>query len=167
MFFVCHPPIKRGISYIPWCIASYYIIKLPNARDPNSSTGTRQLNNIGKRRVSPMKPSVPLLCWSFYDFRFTPANISFVKSKGVFCPSILTNLPSDHKVVYADAPWSYSEQDLCFSASCYKALRGFTSLPPACLEMNICCFCTLFFMFLVCDRGAHCQFNNSSTQWIH
>ena len=29
------------ISYIPWCIASYYIFKLPNARDPISSTGTR------------------------------------------------------------------------------------------------------------------------------
>ena len=28
---------KGGISYIPWCIASYYIIKLPNARDPISS----------------------------------------------------------------------------------------------------------------------------------
>ena len=29
---------RRVISYIPWCIASYYIIKLPNARDPISST---------------------------------------------------------------------------------------------------------------------------------
>ena len=56
-----------------------------------------------------------------------------------------------------------SEQDLCFSASCYKALHGFTSLPPACLEMNICCLCTVSFLLLVCDRGAHCQFNNSST----
>ena len=28
---------KGGISYIPWCIASYYITKLPNARDPISS----------------------------------------------------------------------------------------------------------------------------------
>ena len=31
------PQTKGGISYIPWCIASYYIIKLPNARDPISS----------------------------------------------------------------------------------------------------------------------------------
>ena len=30
---------KGGISYIPWCIASYYIIKLANARDPISSRG--------------------------------------------------------------------------------------------------------------------------------
>ena len=29
---------KRGISYIACCIASYYIIKLPHARDPISST---------------------------------------------------------------------------------------------------------------------------------
>ena len=29
------------ISYISWCIASCYIFKLPNARDPISSTGTR------------------------------------------------------------------------------------------------------------------------------
>ena len=32
-----YPNEKGGISYIPWCIASYYIIKLPNARDPISS----------------------------------------------------------------------------------------------------------------------------------
>ena len=38
---------KGGISYIPWCIASYYIINLLNARDPISSTGTRQLSNGG------------------------------------------------------------------------------------------------------------------------
>ena len=76
--------LKGEISYFPWCNASYYIIKLPNTCDPFSLTGTRQLNNNGKRRVSPMKPTVPLLCRSFYDFRFTVPNICFVKSKGVF-----------------------------------------------------------------------------------
>ena len=77
--------IKGGISYIPWCIASYYIIKLQNARDPISWTGTRQLNNGGKRLVLPIKPSVlskhtqkkpsvPLLCRPIYDFRFHYSN---------------------------------------------------------------------------------------------
>ena len=78
---------KGGISYIPWCIASYYIIKLPNARDPISSTGTRQLNNGGKR----IKPSEPLLCRSIYDFRSTIPNISLVKSKRVFGRRLLVN----------------------------------------------------------------------------
>ena len=82
--------LKGGISYIPWCIASYYIIKLPNARDPISSTGTRQLNNGGKRFVLLIKPSVPLLCRSIYDFRFTIPNISLVKSKRVFWPPIMS-----------------------------------------------------------------------------
>ena len=81
-------------------MASCYIIKLPNARDPISSTGMCQLKNIGKRRVSLMQASVPLLWRSFYDFRFTIPNISFVKSKGVFWLSILTNLPSDYKAGY-------------------------------------------------------------------
>ena len=82
--------IKGGISYIPWCIASYYVIKLPNARDPISSTGTRQLNNGGKRLVWPIKPSVLLLCRSINDFRFTIPNISLVKSKRVFWPPIIS-----------------------------------------------------------------------------
>ena len=47
------------------------IIKLPNARDPISSTGTFQLKRGRKRLVLPIKPSVPLLCRSIYDFRFT------------------------------------------------------------------------------------------------
>ena len=81
---------KGGISYIPWCIASYYIIKLSHARDPISSTGTLQLNNGGKRLVLPIKPSVPLLCRSIYDFRFTIPNISLVKSKRVFWPPIIS-----------------------------------------------------------------------------
>ena len=49
-----------------------------------SSTGTRQLNNGGKRLVLPLKPSVPLLCRSIYDFRSTIPNISLVKSKRMF-----------------------------------------------------------------------------------
>ena len=49
-----------------------------------SSTGTRQLNNDGKRLVLPIKPSVPLLCRSIYDFRSTIPNISLVKSKRMF-----------------------------------------------------------------------------------
>ena len=81
---------KRGISYIPWCIASYYIIKLPNARDAISSTRTWQLNSSGKRLVLPIKLSVPLLCRSIYDFRFTIPNISVVKSKRVFCTPIMS-----------------------------------------------------------------------------
>ena len=73
---------KGGISYIPGCIAFYYIIKIPNARDPISSTGTWQLNNGEKRLVLPIKPSVrSLLCRSIYDFRFTIPSISLVKSK--------------------------------------------------------------------------------------
>ena len=67
-----------------------YIIKRPNARDPISSTGTRQLNNSGKRLVLPIKRSVPLLCRAIYDFRFTIPNISLVKSKRVFCPPIMS-----------------------------------------------------------------------------
>ena len=82
--------LKGGISYIPWCIASYYIIKLPNARDAISSTGTWQLNSSGKRLVLPIKLSEPLLCRSIYDFRFTIPNISLVKSKRVFCPPIMS-----------------------------------------------------------------------------
>ena len=85
----CSRGSKGGISYIPWCIASYYIIKLPNARDPISSTRTRQLNNGGKRFVLPIKPSVPLMCRSIYDFRFTIPNLSLVKSKRVFWPRII------------------------------------------------------------------------------
>ena len=58
----------------------------------------------GKRRVSLIKSSVPLLCRSIYDFRLIAIpNISlFFWSKGVFWPPILVNLPSDRKVVYAD-----------------------------------------------------------------
>ena len=59
---------KGGNSYSPWCIASYYILKLPNARDAISSTGTWKLNSSGKRLVLPIKLSVPLLCRSIYDF---------------------------------------------------------------------------------------------------
>ena len=81
---------KGGISYIPWCIASYYIIKLPNARDAISSTRTWQLNSSGKRLVLPIKLSVPLLCRCIYDFRFTIPNISLVKSNRVFWPPIMT-----------------------------------------------------------------------------
>ena len=54
-----------------------------------SSTGTRQLNNGGKRLVLPIKPSVPLLCRSIYDFRSTIPNISLFKSKRVFWPPII------------------------------------------------------------------------------
>ena len=49
-----------------------------------------QFNNGGKRKrkrkrlVLPLKLSVPLLCRSIYDFRFTIPNISLVKSKRVF-----------------------------------------------------------------------------------
>ena len=43
-------------------------------------TGTR-LNNSGKRLVLPIKLSVPLLCRSIYDFRFTIPNISLGKWK--------------------------------------------------------------------------------------
>ena len=78
------------ISYIPWCIALYYFIKLPNARDPISSTETWQLNNGGERLVLPIRLSVPLLCRSVYDFRFTIPNISLVKSKRVFWPPIVS-----------------------------------------------------------------------------
>ena len=56
-----------------------------------SSTGTRLLNNGGKRLVFPIKPSVPLLCRSIYDFRSTIPNISLVKSKRVFGRRLLVN----------------------------------------------------------------------------
>ena len=56
-----------------------------------SSTGTRQFNNGGKRLVLPIKPSVPLLCLSFYDFRSTIPNISLVNSKRVFGRRLLVN----------------------------------------------------------------------------
>ena len=52
-------------------------LNLKKKRDcSQSKKETRQFNNIGKRRVSPMQPSVPLLCRSFYDCRFTMPNIS-------------------------------------------------------------------------------------------
>ena len=57
----------------------------------------------------------------FLRFSFYYSNISFVKSKGVFWPSILTNLPSDHKAVYADAPCSLRTAD---------AFPVVASLPP-------------------------------------
>ena len=92
-----------------------------------------------------MQTSVPLLCRSFYDFRFTIPNISFVKSKGMFWPSILTNLPSDYKAVYADAPRSYVRLVL---TCVYKALYGFTSdfhvldlkwISVVCARFLFCC----------------------------
>ena len=62
---------KGRISYIPWCIASYYSIKLSNAHDPISSTGTRQLN---KRLV---------LCSRKYrDCSSTKWRLSEIKFKG-------------------------------------------------------------------------------------
>ena len=70
---------QGGISY-----------KLPNVRDPISSTETRRLNSGGRRLLLPIKPSVPLLCRSIYDFRFTIPNISLVKSKRVFWPPIIS-----------------------------------------------------------------------------
>ena len=56
-----------------------------------SSTGTRQLNNGGKRLVLPLKPSVPLLCRSIYDFRSTIPNISLVKSRRMFGCRLVVN----------------------------------------------------------------------------
>ena len=47
------------------------------------STGTWQLNSSGEQLVLPIKLSVPLLCRSIHDFRFTIPNISLVKSKRV------------------------------------------------------------------------------------
>ena len=85
-----HVLLKGRISYIPWCIASYYFIKLPNARDPITSTETWQLSNGGKRLVLPIKRSVPLLCRSIYDFRYTIPNIS------------QSNQPYDSKGVHAN-----------------------------------------------------------------
>ena len=83
---------KRGNFIYPMMhgFLLYYQASLPNACDPISSTGTRQLNSGGKRLVLPIKPSVPLLCRSIYDFRFTIPNISLVKSKRVFGPPIIS-----------------------------------------------------------------------------
>ena len=41
------------------------------------------MNNGGKRLVLPIKLSVPLLCRSIYDVRFTIPNTSLVKSTSV------------------------------------------------------------------------------------
>ena len=57
---------KRRISYIPCCISSYYVIKLPHARDPISSTTVECESEI----VLPLKLSVPLLCRSIYDLLY-------------------------------------------------------------------------------------------------
>ena len=73
--------LKGGISYIPWCTASYNIIKLSNAHDPISSTGKWQLNNSGKRRVPPMKPPVPWLFRSFLRFSFYYSQIYLLLSQ--------------------------------------------------------------------------------------
>ena len=122
---------KGGNSYSPWCIASYYILKLPNARDAISSTGTWKLNSSGKRLVLSIKLSVPLLCRSIYDFCFTIPNISLVKSKRVFCPPIeltrLTIAPQSTQM-FLDA----SKEGLCLTVrpvlKCVdKALHGLTS----------------------------------------
>ena len=110
---------KGGISYIPWCIASYYIIKLPNARDPISSTGTWQLNNGGERLVLSIKLSVPLLCRSIYDVRFTIPNTSLVKSTSVLAADYeLTSLTIARQStqMFLEA----SEEGFCFNRSCFN-----------------------------------------------
>ena len=48
---------KGGISYIPWCIASYYIIKLRNTHDAISSTGQWQFR-FGFTRTQSLKDTV-------------------------------------------------------------------------------------------------------------
>ena len=50
----------------------------------------QQGRDSGKRLVLPIKLSVPLLCQSIYDFRFTIPNISLVKSKRVFKPPTMS-----------------------------------------------------------------------------
>ena len=100
-----------------------------------------------------MQPSVPLQCRSFYDFRFTIPNISFVKSKGVFWPSTLTNLPSDYKAVYARRCCLKLASKIFASVrlvlTCVdKALHGFTSdfhvlvlkwISVVCVRFLYCC----------------------------
>ena len=83
---------KGGILCISRCMGEGMIsgYKIPNARDPISSTGTWQLNNSGKLLVLPIKLSVPLLCRSIYDFSFTIPNTSLVKSKRVFWPPTMS-----------------------------------------------------------------------------
>ena len=125
---------KGGISYIPWCIASYYIIKLPHVilSVLISFTGTRQLNNGGKRLVLPIKPSVPLLCRSIYDFRSTIPNISLVKSKRVFDRRLLVNYckPYDRNKLAI-------EEGLCFSTSCINVRWWiYKRFPRTCLEIS-------------------------------
>ena len=87
--FEMQPGQQRGNFIYPMMHRFILYYQLPNARDPISSTRTRQLNNGGKRFVLPIKPSVPLMCLSIYDFRFTIPNLSLVKSKRVFWPRII------------------------------------------------------------------------------
>ena len=63
---------ERSVLFRPRSDRASYVF----ASNKFSSTGTRQLNNSGKRLVLPIKLSVPLLCRAIYDFRFTTKYIS-------------------------------------------------------------------------------------------
>ena len=100
-----------------------------------SSTGTLQLNNGGKRLVLPIKPSVPLLCRSIYDFRSTIPNISLVKSKRVFGRLLLVNYcnctgaPNEH--FSENEPLTTENENL-------DAFKAFSSAFLCCWKEFIC-----------------------------
>ena len=74
------------------------------------------MNSSGKRLVLPIKLTVPLLCRSIYDFRFTIPNISLVKSKRVLAADYeLTSLTiaTQSTQMFLEA----SEEGLCFGTS--------------------------------------------------
>ena len=144
--------LKGGISCIPWCIASYYIVKLPNARDHQfQSKGTPQLNNIGKQRVSPMKLSVPLLCRSFTIFVLLLQIYVLLTQRKCFGRRYwLTCRPITRQSTQMLREGS--KRDLCFSTSCLtcvdKALHGFISdfhvlvlkwISVVCVRFLFCC----------------------------
>ena len=81
--------------------------------------GRDSLTNSGKRLVLPIKLSVPLLCRSIDDFRFTIPNISLGKSESVLAADYkLTSLTIARQStqMFLEA----SEEGLCFSTSCFN-----------------------------------------------
>ena len=85
---------KGGISYIPWCIASYYIIKLPNARDPISShqfDRDATVEQQWKATCFADKTFCTFAVSIYLRFSFYYPNIFLVKSKRVFGRRLLVN----------------------------------------------------------------------------
>ena len=119
---------RNGIFGAPFFARSLTLVPCSLLRN-RTETSACYADYDGKRRVPQIKPSVPLLCRSIYDFRLiTIPNISlFFWSKGVLWPSILVNLPSDRKLVYADGEAVFASVRPVLKCV-DKALHGLTNI---------------------------------------